>query len=132
MNPFTFQTTPNVLFEAGAAAKIAEIVASYGAKRVMLVTDKGVRNAGLTRSAEDALTKAGVSLSVFEDVRADPPAQVIEAAAKRARSENADLVLSIGGGSALDTAAHVGHLANRIEPLVLISGVGVPDVHPLA
>ena len=29
MNPFTFQTTPNVLFEAGAAAKIAEIVASY-------------------------------------------------------------------------------------------------------
>ena len=96
MNPFTFQTTPNVLFEAGATGKIAEIVASYGAKRVMLVTDKGVRNAGLTRSAEDALTKAGVSLSVFEDVVADPPAQVIEAAAKRARSESVELVLSIG------------------------------------
>ena len=68
MNPFTFQTTPNVLFETGAASKIAEIVASYGAKRVMLVTDKGVRNAGLTRNAEAALAKAGVSQSVFEDV----------------------------------------------------------------
>src|SRR5438270_3094868 len=124
MNPFTFQTTPNVLFEAGAAAKIAEIVASYGAKRVMLVTDKGVRNAGLTRSAEDAL-KAGVSLSVFEDVVADPPAQVIEAAAKRARSENVDLVLSIGGGSALDTAKLVAYLAKSNEPLDGIYGVGL-------
>ena len=52
-----FQTTPNVLFGAGAASKIAEIVASYGAKRVMLVTDKGVRNAGLTRNAEPHLRK---------------------------------------------------------------------------
>src|SRR5947209_15408956 len=125
MNPFTFQTTPNVLFEAGAAAKIAEIVASYGAKRVMLVTDKGVRNAGLTRSAEDALTKAGVSLSVFEDVVADPPAQVIETAAKRARSENVELVLSIGGGSALDTAKLVAYLAKSNEPLDGIYGVGL-------
>ena len=58
MNPFTFQTTPNVLFETGAASKIAEIVGSYGAKRVMLITDKGVRNAGLTRGAEDAVEQS--------------------------------------------------------------------------
>ena len=43
MNPFTFQTCPNIVFETGAAAKIAEIVGSYDAKRVMLVTDEGVR-----------------------------------------------------------------------------------------
>ena len=125
MHPFTFQTTPNVLFEAGAAAKIAEIVASYGAKRVMLVTDKGVRSAGLTRGAEDALAKAGVSLSIFEDVVADPPSRVIEAAAKRARSEKVELVLSIGGGSALDTAKLVAYLAKSAEPLDAIYGVGL-------
>src|SRR4051794_4505415 len=125
MHPFTFQTTPNVLFEAGAAAKIAEIVASYAAKRVMLVTDQGVRNAGLTRGAEDALAKAGVSVSVFEDVVADPPSQVIEAAAARARSEKVDLVLSIGGGSALDTAKLVAYLAKSDEPLDAIYGVGL-------
>ncbi|MEA2859296.1 MAG: hypothetical protein QOC72_1335, partial [Methylobacteriaceae bacterium] len=131
MNPFTFQTCPNILFEAGAAAKIAEIVASYGAKRVMLVTDKGVRNAGLTRGAEDALAAAGVSVSVFEEVVADPPSHVIEAAAKRARSEGTDLVLSIGGGSALDTAKLVAYLAKSDEPLDSIYGVGLAKAQRL-
>ena len=61
MNPFTFQTTPNVLFEAGSARKIADLVADLGAKRVLLVTDKGVRGVGLTQDAEAGLA-AGPNL----------------------------------------------------------------------
>ncbi|MEH3063749.1 MAG: iron-containing alcohol dehydrogenase [Methylobacterium radiotolerans] len=125
MNPFTFQTTPNVLFEAGAAKKLPEIVGSFGAKRVLLVTDKGVRGAGLTQAAEAALAEAGVTLDVYEDVVADPPSTVIEAAAKRARELGTDLVLSIGGGSALDTAKLVAYLAKSDEPLDAIYGVGL-------
>ncbi|KQS76016.1 MULTISPECIES: iron-containing alcohol dehydrogenase [Methylobacterium] len=125
MNPFTFQTTPNVLFEAGAAKKLPEIVGSFGAKRVLLVTDKGVRGAGLTQAAEAALAAAGVTLDVYEDVVADPPSTVIEAAAKRARELGTDLVLSIGGGSALDTAKLVAYLAKSDEPLDAIYGVGL-------
>ncbi|TXM97373.1 iron-containing alcohol dehydrogenase, partial [Methylobacterium sp. WL103] len=49
MTPFLFQTTPNLLFEAGAVAKIPDLVAGLGAKNVLLVTDRGVRAAGLTR-----------------------------------------------------------------------------------
>ncbi len=86
MNPFTFQTTPNVLFEAGASRKLPEIVGRFGAKARPVVTDKGVRGAGLTQAAEAALAAAGVSLDVYEDVVADPPSTVIEAAAKRAGS----------------------------------------------
>lgn len=125
MNPFTFQTTPNVLFEAGASRKLPEIVGSFGAKRVLLVTDKGVRNAGLTKAAEAALAEAGLTLDVYEDVVADPPSTVIEAAAKRARELGTDLVLSIGGGSALDTAKLVAYLAKSDEPLDSIYGVGL-------
>ncbi|MDH3031847.1 iron-containing alcohol dehydrogenase [Methylobacterium fujisawaense] len=125
MNPFTFQTTPNVLFEAGASRKLPEIVGRFGAKRVLLVTDKGVRSAGLTKAAEAALAEAGVSLDVYEDVVADPPSTVIEAAAKRARELGTDLVLSIGGGSALDTAKLVAYLAKSDEPLDAIYGVGL-------
>ena len=46
---------------------------------VLFVTDKGVRGAGLTRAAEASLAEAA-DLTVFEDVVADPPAQVVEAA----------------------------------------------------
>ncbi|MEL6059900.1 MULTISPECIES: iron-containing alcohol dehydrogenase [unclassified Methylobacterium] len=125
MNPFTFQTTPNVLFEAGASSKLPEIVGSFGAKRVLLVTDRGVRGAGLTRAAETALKAAGLTLDVYEDVVADPPSTVIEAAAKRARELGTDLVLSIGGGSALDTAKLVAYLVKSDEPLDSIYGVGL-------
>ena len=104
MKPFTFQAPPNILFEAGASKKLAELVAGYGARRVLLVTDKGVRNAGLTGNAEAGLVAAGCELTVFDDVEADPPSHVIERAVALCRDKGIESVASIGGGSALDTA----------------------------
>jgi alcohol dehydrogenase class IV len=125
MNPFTFQTCPNILFEPGSSSKIAEIVSTFEASRVLLVTDKGVRGAGLTEAAEDALRRAAIELTVFDDVLADPPSSVIEAAAEMARAKGIELVLSIGGGSALDTAKLVSYLAKSNDRLDDIYGVGL-------
>ena len=125
LNPFTFQTTPNVLFEPGASKKIPDIVAGFDARRIMLVTDAGVRGAGLTGVAEDALAAAGIAVDIYDAVVADPPSTVIEAAARRAREAGADLVLAIGGGSALDTAKLVAYLAKSDEPLDALYGVGL-------
>ena len=80
---FTFQAPSNIMFEPGASRKIDELVAGYGAKRVMLVTDKGVRGAGLTKGAEETLAAAGIKLSVFDEVVADPPSQVVERSEER-------------------------------------------------
>ena len=124
MTPFTFQTTPNVLFEPGAAQKIAGLVSGFGARRVLIVTDKGVRGAGLTRAAEASLAEAA-ELTVFEDVVADPPAQVVEAAVALAQEKQVEAVVSIGGGSALDTAKLVAYLARSDDRLDDIYGVGL-------
>ena len=124
MNPFTFQTPPNILFEAGASKKLATLV-PQGAKRVMLVTDRGVRGAGLTRAAEEALAAEGFTLTVFEDVVADPPQEVIERAVDLCREAGIEAVVSIGGGSALDTAKLVAYLARSDEKINSIYGVGL-------
>ncbi|MFL5171700.1 MAG: iron-containing alcohol dehydrogenase, partial [Microvirga sp.] len=124
MKPFTFQTTPNVLFEAGAAKKIATLVAEFGARRVLFVTDKGVRGAGLTKDAEASLA-AGCDLAVFEDVVADPPSHVVESAVALCREKQVEAVVSIGGGSALDTAKLVAYLARSDDRLDDIYGVGL-------
>src|SRR5918912_3400302 len=124
MTPFTFQTTPNVLFEPGAPQKIASLVADLGARRVLFVTDKGVRGAGLTRAAEASLAEAA-ELTVFEDVVADPPAQVVEAAVALAQEKQVEAVVSVGGGSALDTAKLVAYLARSDDRLDDIYGVGL-------
>lgn len=125
MNPFTFQVPSNILFESGASQKVAELAAEFGAQRILLVTDRGVRDAGLTRAAEDALKAAGRDLVLFEDVLADPPSDVIERAVALCRDERIDLVLSIGGGSALDTAKLVAYLARSGDRLDDIYGVGL-------
>jgi alcohol dehydrogenase class IV len=122
---FTFQAPSNILFEPGASRKIDELVAGYGARRVMLVTDKGVRGAGLTREAEAALAEAGIEVSVFDDVVADPPSHVVEAAVAACQANTIELVLSIGGGSALDTAKLVAYLARTPDRLDDIYGVGL-------
>jgi len=125
MKPFTFQTPSNVLFEVGASRKSAGLLKGYNAGNVLLVTDKGVRGAGLTRDAETAIADAGIALTVFEDVVADPPSHVIETAAELCRERGIDAVISIGGGSALDTAKLVAYLAKSPDRLDDIYGVGL-------
>ena len=123
---FTFQAPANILFEPGASRKIDELVASYGARRVMLVTDKGVRGAGLTREAEASLwANADMEVHVFDDVVPDPPSHVVEAAVAACQANKIELVLSIGGGSALDTAKLVAYLARTPDRLDDIYGVGL-------
>ena len=125
MQSFTFQVPSNVLFEAGASRKVSELLVGYGACHVLLVTDRGVRGAGLTRDAEASISAAGMGLTVFEDVVADPPSHVIEAAAALCRERGVDAVVSIGGGSALDTAKLVAYLAKSPDRLDDIYGVGL-------
>src|SRR4029453_11991186 len=105
--------------------KLAELVAGYGAKRVLLVTDKGVRNAGLTKNAEAGLVAGGCELTVFDDVEADPPSHIIERAVALCRDKGIELGASIGGGRALDTPKLVAYLAKTPDRLDDICGVGL-------
>ena len=125
MSSFTFQTAPNILFEPGAAAKIGALVSGLGAACVFLVTDKGVRGAGLTGAAEQSIRAAGGEIIVFDDVTADPPSHVVEAAAALCVAQKCDAVVSVGGGSALDTAKLAAYLALTPDRLEDIYGVGL-------
>ncbi|UIK01224.1 iron-containing alcohol dehydrogenase (plasmid) [Rhizobium leguminosarum] len=123
MKDFTFHTPSNILFGAGASSRIASLLKDYKAAHVLLVTDKGVRAAGLTRKAEAEIAEAGIALTVFDGVVADPPWHVIEAATEICRERGCDAVLSIGGGSALDSAKLVAYLVKTPDKLDDIYGV---------
>ncbi|UPJ59867.1 iron-containing alcohol dehydrogenase [Bradyrhizobium sp. 192] len=122
---FSFQAPPNILFQRGASRKVGELIAHFGARRVMLVTGKIVRSAGLTAGAEASLAAAGIGVSIFDDVVADSPSYVVEAAVAACRADRIDVVLSIGGGSVLDTAKLVAYLAKTPDRLDDIYGVGL-------
>jgi alcohol dehydrogenase class IV len=124
MDSFVFQAPGNIVFGSGAIEKIADIVTELSAARVLLVTDRGVRNAGLTRDIETNLSAAHHEVIIFDEVVADPPAAVIERAVDAGRAAAVDLVLGVGGGSSLDTAKLVSYLIVSADRLDDLYGVG--------
>jgi alcohol dehydrogenase class IV len=121
---FTFQTTKSVLAEAGASCRIGELARSLGCRSVLLVSDKGVVEAGLLTLAIESLNTHNVGIVLFTDVVADPPEHIVLAAVEAAQCAHVDGVVAIGGGSSMDVAKLVSLLAARGELLDDVFGVG--------
>jgi len=123
MQSFSFQTTQSVLSEVGATAKIGEILAAQGCKKVAFITDEIILKLGLADAALDGLKKAGIDTWIFSGVIADPPQDMILEAVATAEEEKVDAVVSVGGGSSLDTAKLIAILANSDQPIEEMYGV---------
>lgn len=125
MRPFSFQTTRSVLCEVNATAKIGDIMQGYGCRKVAFITDPVILELGLAQAALDSLKAAGVDVWVFSGVVADPPEEMILQAVEAAKAENVDGVVSVGGGSSMDTAKLIAILLNTDQPLAEMYGVGM-------
>ena len=122
MPSFHFETTPRIVCERGAALRLARILQAGGHRRAFLVTDPGLVAAGLIDAPAAALRAAGLHVTVYDRVQADPPEHVVLEAAQAARDDRADCVIGLGGGSSLDTAKLVALLAANPQPLADIYG----------
>jgi alcohol dehydrogenase class IV len=121
---FEFQTPRSTLVGSGSSARLGELARQLRCQTIFLVTDKGVEQAGLLKPALDSLASAGVAVTVYSDVEADPPAAIVMAAVNAAVSAKADGVIGLGGGSSMDVAKLVALLAPGHETLEQVYGVG--------
>ncbi len=124
MKGFEFHCAKSQLVEPGASARLGELSKGLGCTSIFLVTDKGVADCGLLTGALRGLDEAGIAVTIYSDVQADPPAHIVEAAAEQARASGADGVIGLGGGSSLDVAKLVALLAKGEERLDAVYGVG--------
>lgn len=124
MQGFQYQSTKSALVDAGSSARLGELLVGLGARSALFVTDKGVEAAGLLEPALNSCRQAGVRVTVFSDVEADPPDHLVRAAVDFARSREIDSVVGLGGGSSMDTAKLVALLAPGQEALEDVYGVG--------
>ncbi len=125
MQPFTFQTTRSVLSEVGATEKIGSLMRDLGCRRVAFITDKMILDLGLAEPALQSLDAAGIGVWTYSDVVADPPEAMVLDAVRQARLEGIDGVVSVGGGSSMDTAKLVAVLVQSDQPLEEMYGVGL-------
>ncbi|MDD7965074.1 iron-containing alcohol dehydrogenase family protein [Actinomycetospora lemnae] len=102
---------PVVDFGPGAVARIPDHLAGLGARRILVVTDAGLRAAGVVDAVTGPLSASGVGAEVFDAVRGNPTVTVVEQGGEHARALGVDAVLALGGGSSLDAAKGIALLA---------------------
>jgi len=111
LRPFEREGKTRVVYGPGALTRLPELVRGFGARRVLLVSDPGLVEAGHAPRAEELLRAAGVTVELFSEVEQDPDAEEVARCAARARAHGAELFVALGGGSAIDMAKGAAMLA---------------------
>src|SRR2546428_2968467 len=107
----TYQSPTRLVQRLGAIRELGAEAALLGIRRPLLVTDPGVKAAGLLDTALEALRSSDVEPVVFDRVRANPPVDLVDAGAAEYKKSGCDGLVAIGGGSSIDTAQGIGGVA---------------------
>lgn len=111
---FNFLPIPtDVHFGCGQVRTLPERIKALGARHVFVVTDPGVKAAGLADRVMQPLAEAGLVSTLYDRVTADSGSDLIIEAGDALKAAGADAVVGIGGGSSLDTAKAVAALATN-------------------
>jgi len=112
----TLRMPPRVHFGYGARAQLPAILRAHGT-RVLAVVDPFLPGTPLFAEILDALAGAGLEVRVQSGITPELPVDTLDAAAAEARGHAADVVLAVGGGSALDAAKLIALLCVHDGPL---------------
>lgn len=124
MRAFSYHIPTQIEFGNGAIARLPEFVKALGGSRVLVVGDPGVQRAGLIDRVQAILTGASIFNAVFADVESDPATRSVDEGTVHGKANGCDLVVGIGGGSALDTAKAIGLMLGNDGNIKDYVGIG--------
>ncbi|MEW6347951.1 MAG: iron-containing alcohol dehydrogenase [Thermodesulfobacteriota bacterium] len=130
----SFECRTRLLFGRGAAARLGDVAGEMGARRYLLVADPALASVGVLGPVRASLDAAGLQGAVFEDVEPEPYLDGADRAGAQGHAVDADLVIGIGGGSAMDTAKAAAMLLTnegKAQDYIGLNLVNVPGVPTL-
>lgn len=98
------QPKPMTFIGPGSASQLAKAIGQFGIRKVLVVTDKPLRELGIPDATLAALSGHGVASAVYDGVLPDPTQKVVDDGIAMLKSEGCDAVLAFGGGSSIDSA----------------------------
>lgn len=100
-----------MLVGGGTVRQTAEVLAKFGLRRPLVVTDPFMASSGLVERCLAPLAEAGIAADVFSDTVPDPTDTVVQAGVERLAGRGYDCLIGFGGGSPIDTAKAMAILA---------------------
>ncbi|ANG62361.1 alcohol dehydrogenase [Marinobacterium aestuarii] len=114
---------PEILFGAGARKTVGNYARTFGARKVLLVSDPGVQKAGWVADVEQTLREALIDYVVFTDVSPNPRSEEVMRGAALYASEGCNLIVAVGGGSPMDCAKGIGIVSSHGRHILEFEGV---------
>ena len=100
---------------AGAIKEIPGIVKSKGFKKAFVASDPDLVKFGVTAKVTDLLDAEGMAYEVYSDIKPNPTIENVKAGVAAYKASGADYMITIGGGSSMDTGKAIGIIINNPE-----------------
>jgi alcohol dehydrogenase len=124
LRSFDYQPRTRLVFGLNCVEQVGDVARELGASRVLVVTDSGLVRAGHAPRVEALLGKSGLTTHVFDQVRENPTTRDVEQCLRVAQDSAVDLLVGLGGGSAMDTAKGCNFLLTNGGRIQDYRGVG--------
>ncbi|PPA70404.1 iron-containing alcohol dehydrogenase [Jeotgalibacillus proteolyticus] len=132
---FRYHIPTIIEFGNGYANKLHEFVSELGGSNVLVVGDPGVLKAGIVERLEKPLRNAGIPFTTFTEVGMEATIESVGEGVSKAVEAGCDIIVGVGGGSALDTAKSIGLLLTNggdIRDYIGLDRVPSPGVPVIA
>ena len=91
-------------FGKGAREELVGEIKKRGFKKVFLVSDKALVEAGVTKKVEEVLKKAKITYTLYDEIKPNPTIKNVTDGVEACKKSKADIIVAVGGGSSIDTA----------------------------
>lgn len=102
MLPFDIQSRTRFIFGEGTISRLGALACEFKPRCVLVVSDRGIMEAGHGTAALNSLREAGLEVASFHDFSENPTSAMVDAGVHRAREVKPDLLVGLGGGSSMD------------------------------
>jgi len=132
MRDFIFQSTPRVLFGVKSTDLLADEIEKLGGKSIFFVCDPAIKKSNRFTEILKSLNVNGLKIDLYSDIKSDPDFENADDARNHLINAKSDLVVGIGGGSAMDIAKVIaitvktGKDAKSLTQNSVISSKGLP------
>ena len=119
---FDFRAPTHIVHGSGTIRRIPELI--HDDLKVLIVTDRGLRDAGIVNCVTDVLDAADREYAIYDGVAGNPPARSVHAGLRQYQRFGCGAILAIGGGSPMDAAKMIGVVATNGGRIDMYLGVG--------